>query len=159
MSFPLRCEIVKNNRIFSVTGSPSNYNINEYIKYLKSKSIGIVIKLNEKDLYDTSKFKQNNIEFIHIEIQDGNIPSKDDIIKINKISNEYNSICMHCTAGLGRAPLVLALIMILQFDQDPHDTAIEIRKKIPDCLNKFQIEFLTEFKRKHYVKKKGCELM
>lgn len=158
MTLPLRCEIVKNHKFFSVTGSPTHTNIDEYIKYLKSNSIEIVIKLNEKDLYDTGKFKQNDIEFIQIKIQDGNIPTKDDIIKINKISNEYNSICMHCTAGLGRAPLVMALIMILQFNQEPHDAALEIRKKIPKCLNKFQIEFLTEFKRKYYVKKTNCVL-
>jgi len=159
MSIPLRCEILKNNRIFSVTGSPTNDNIDEYINYLKSKSIGIVIKLSDKDLYDTNKFKQNNIEFIHIKIEDGNIPSKDDILKINKISNEYNSICIHCTAGLGRAPLVMSLIMIIQFNQNPHDTSIEIRELIPNCLNKFQIKFLTQFKRKEYIKKTGCELM
>lgn len=159
MSLPIRYEITKNNRIFSITGSPTNDNIDEYIKYLKSNSIDIVIKLTEKDLYDTNKFEQNNIEFIHIEIKDGNIPSKDDILKINKISNEYNSICVHCTAGLGRAPLVMSLIMILKFNDDPYTTAFQIRNLIPNCLNKFQLNFLIEFKRKHYIKKTNCVLM
>jgi len=159
MSFPLRCEITKNNRQFIVTASPTKDTIDEYIKKLKKRNINIVIKLNEKDLYDTGKFKENNIEFIHMEIEDGNIPNDENILKLIEIGNEYDSICVHCTAGYGRAPLVMSLIWILQFNQDPHDTAIEIRKYIPNCLNKFQVQFLTDFKRKKYIKKKGCVLM
>ena len=159
MSFPLRCEITKNNRKFIVTGSPTEYNIDEYIKELKKRNINIVIKLNEKDLYDTGKFKQNDIEFIHMEIEDGNIPDEKNILKLIEIGNEYDSICVHCTAGLGRAPLVMSLLWILHFNQDPHDTAEEIRNLIPKCLNKFQVQFITDFKRKKYIKRQGCILM
>jgi protein tyrosine phosphatase type 4A len=142
-----------------VTASPTNDTIDEYIKELKKRGINIVIKLNEKDMYDTGKFKQNDIEFIHMEIEDGNIPDEENILKLIEIGNEYDSICIHCTAGLGRAPLVMSLLWILQFNQDPHDTAMEIRKLVPNCLNKFQLQFLTEFKRKKYIKKKSCILM
>lgn len=159
MSFPLRCEITKNNRLFLVTGSPTNENIDEYITELKKRNINIVIKLSEKNLYDTGKFKQNDIEFIHMEIEDGNIPNEENILKLIEIGNEYDLICVHCTAGLGRAPLVMSLLWILQFNQDPHDTAEEIRSLIPKCLNKFQVQFIIDFKRKKYIKKKGCILM
>lgn len=159
MNSLIKCEMVKNNRLFLVTASPKNDNIDEYIQYLKSKSINVVIKLTEKDLYDVTKFKENNIEFIHMELKDGNVPSKDDIIKLIEISDDYKSICVHCTAGLGRAPLVMCLIWILQFNQDPFDTASEIRNKIPNCLNQFQINFLTKFKRKEFIKEKKCIIM
>lgn len=159
MNFPLRCEIIKNNRKFIVTGSPTNENIDIYIKKLKKENIKILIKLCEKDYYNTELFKENNIEFIHMEIEDGNIPSEENILKLIEIGNNYDSICIHCTAGLGRAPLVMSLIWILQFNQDPYDTAYEIRRLIPNCLNKFQIQFLTKFKRKKYINKKGCVLM
>lgn len=159
MEFPLRCEITKSDRLFLVTASPTRESIDDYIIELKKRSINIVIKLNEKDLYDPIKFKQNDIEFIHMEIEDGNIPDGENILKLIEIANEYKSICVHCTAGYGRAPLIMALIWILQFNQDPHDTAIEIRKLIPKCLNKFQLQFITEFKRKKYIKKKACVIM
>jgi protein tyrosine phosphatase type 4A len=159
MAFQIRSEIIKNNRLFLVTSSPSNDNIDNYIKELKKRNIDIVIKLNEKNMYDTTKFKENNIDFIHIEIEDGHNPTKDNIIKLIEILNKYNNICMHCTAGLGRAPLIMSLILILQFNQDSYDTAIEIRKLIPNCLNSMQIDFIVNFKKNKYIKKKSCNIM
>lgn len=159
MNFLFQCDIIKNNRQFIVTGSPTNENIDYYITELKKRNIQIVIKLTEKDMYDPIKFKDNDIDFIHIEIEDGNIPNEEDILKLIDIGNEYNSICVHCTSGLGRAPLVMSLLWILQFNQDPVDTIIEMRRLIRKCLNKFQLQFLTEFKRKKYIKKKQCVIM
>jgi len=159
MNFLFQCDIIKNNRRFIVTSSPTNENIYFYITELKKKNINIVIKLTEKDLYDPIKFKDNDIDFIHIEIEDGNIPNEEDILKLIDIGNEYNSICVHCTSGLGRAPLVMSLLWILQFNQNPVDTIIEMRKLIRKCLNKFQLQFLTEFKIKKYIKKKQCVIM
>ena len=159
MNFPLKCEITKNNRQFLITGSPTNETIDNYITELKKRNINIVIKLNEKDMYDTNKFKQNDIDFIHIKIEDGNIPNEEDILKLIEIGNEYNSICVHCTTGLDRSPVVMSLLWILQFNQDSIDTVMEIRSLIPKCVNRFQLQFITEFKRKKYIKKKGCVLM
>ena len=150
--YPIKCEIFKNNKKFYVTCSPSANTIECYIEMLKNKNIEIVIKLNEKHMYDINKIKNNNIAFEEIVIEDGNIPSDDNIYKLNEIVGKYNNICIHCMAGLGRAPLIMALILILQFNQDPDDTAIEIRNLIPNCLNTTQLQFLTKFKRTKYIK-------
>ena len=55
---------------------------------------------------------------------------------------------MHCVAGLGRAPLLVALALVHK--GCPHVNAIElIRKHRPGALNMIQANYLIEYKDKH----------
>lgn len=156
---PLRLELTKNNITFLVTASPSESNIDEYMKMLKNKSVDLVIKMTNENLYDTAIYEKNNIKYIYFFVDDGEILTDKQIFYLLDIITDHKSICIHCSAGLGRAPLALALILILKFNQDPFSTIEEIRTEIPFAFNNKQINFLTKLKRSKYINIQKCSIM
>jgi protein tyrosine phosphatase type 4A len=152
-------QIIKNDRTFLITPSPNEKNIKEYIELLKSKSINLVIKVTEDKLYDPSIYKDNNIDYIELSFNDGSVPNHEQVEKLIDIIKEYKSICVHCRAGLGRAPLIMTLILILEFKMDIYDTIEQIKLQIPNAFNKIQLNYLYKFKRNTYVKENNCIVM
>ena len=62
------------------------------------------------------------------------------------------AIAIHCVAGLGRAPLLVA-IAIIESGRDYTDAVSLIRKKRSGCINKAQLEYLKSYKP---MKAQGC---
>jgi len=156
----INCELIKDNRIFLITPSPNERLIKDYIKILKEKSINLVIKATYDNLYNVSIYNKNNIEYIELQFDDGSVPTDDIILKLIEIIKQYNSICIHCLSGLGRAPVLMALILILQYNYKPIDAVIKIKKKIIYAFNTTQLEFLFNFKKSKYIKKENkCEIL
>lgn len=147
----------ESQRNFIISESPStliNNNIEEYIKILQKNSINLVINLTEKNKYDTDKIKNANIDYLHFPLQDGSVPTDDQVNKLLEFLNRYNSIAFHCTAGLGRAPMMFAISYILLFNKKALDTIEMIREQEPNALNNIQIKYLSNFKRKKYINDK-----
>jgi protein-tyrosine phosphatase len=142
------------NFIISESPSSTNNNIEEYIKILQKNSINLVINLTEKNKYDTDKIKNANIDYLHFPLQDGSVPTDDQVNKLLEFLNRYNSIAFHCTAGLGRAPMMFAISYILLFNKKALDTIEMIREQEPKSLNNIQIKYLSNFKRKKYINDK-----
>lgn len=151
--------IVKDDRTFMITPSPNESNIKDYVDLLKSKSINLVIKATEDKLYDSTIYKDNGIEYIELSFSDGTVPDEEIINHLVGLTKDYKSICVHCKAGLGRAPIIMALILILEFNMDIYDTIDEIKKILPKSFNKIQLNFLYKFKRSKYIKKNKCIIM
>jgi protein tyrosine phosphatase type 4A len=143
----------ESQRNFIISESPADNNIEEYIKILQKNSINLVINLTnitEKNTYDIERIKNANIDYLHFPLQDGTIPSDTQIYKLMEFLNRYNSIAFHCTAGLGRAPMMFAISYIILFNKKPLDCIEMIRQKEPKALNNIQIKYLCNFKRKKY---------
>jgi protein tyrosine phosphatase type IVA len=98
-----------------------------------------------------------NIFLKDIPFDDGEKPPKEVIVTWLKLVSEFfpknNSetsdatIAVHCVAGLGRAPLLVA-IAILEKDKkiSPIDVITLIRKQRRGALNKTQINFLQNYR-------------
>ena len=138
------------NRNFIISGEPSN--IDEYISILSKNSINLVINLTDSTKSSIeNKLKNVNIDYLHFPLVDGSVLADDKIKSLLNFLNRYNSIAFHCVAGLGRAPLVLIISLILLYNYKPLDVIEKIRHKEPKALNTIQINFLMGFKRKKYI--------
>ena len=132
---------------FYISQSPSNENINQFITSIKKNNIKHVIRLC-KSTYDFTLIENEKIKFYDIEIPDGSVPNKEIIIKWNNIIDSINkseSILVHCIAGLGRSPLMVAISLINE-NMDPYDVVNLIRKKNPKSFNSKQLNFLVNYK-------------
>jgi protein tyrosine phosphatase type 4A len=56
-------------------------------------------------------------------------------------------VAVHCVAGLGRAPVLVAIAMV-EAGLDPLEVIKEIRSKRPGALNVVQLKFLQSYKRR-----------
>ncbi|KAH3766491.1 phosphatases II [Pelomyxa schiedti] len=65
------------------------------------------------------------------------------------------AIGVHCAAGLGRAPVLVAIAMIEQ-GAEPLEAVSLIREKCPGAINTPQIRFLQNYKRRNKSKCNIC---
>lgn len=71
-------------------------------------------------------------------------------------SKDGETIAVHCVAGLGRAPMLVAVAMI-EGGMEPLDAVGAIRNERRGAFNASQIQFLEEYKAKS--KKGSCAVM
>jgi protein tyrosine phosphatase type 4A len=143
--------IKKQGLRFIVTNSPNNDNIDAYIYKLKKYPIAGIIRCCNITYSDT-KLKES-FPVCDLIFEDGTIPSSEIISKwidIVKQAEKTNSnIAIHCTAGLGRAPLLVCLAFIIYKNYDVYKTIKLIRDKIPGALNSIQVDYLYKIKIKN----------
>ena len=141
----------EDNRNFMISESPTEINITDYIYLVQKNNINLVVCLSENKKYDSNIFKNVNIDYLHFPIKDGSIPTDEQIKKLSVFLSRYNSVAFHCDAGLGRAPLFLAISFILLFNYKPANIIEKIRKTEKKALNTNQVTYLFAFKRKRYI--------
>lgn len=170
------------------SGAPSQSTIYYYISYLKSKNITDVFCFCELQ-YDTSIFSRYNINHHYLHFDDGSFPpdeivnkfnilldniiyNKNTNIDVNNFDNNGNfdnnssnfdnniNINIHCQSGMGRAPTMLAYLMVSRYGWNGLDCMDRIRKKIPHAFNKKQLRWVIDgdikkykYKHKNRVKK------
>jgi protein-tyrosine phosphatase len=146
--------ICEDQRNFIISSIPLQHEIDEYIVLLQKNLINLVINLTELNSYKPEKIQNANIDYLHFPIQDGNVPTEEQIKKLMIFLDRYNSIAFHCAAGFGRAPLLLAISLILLYNHKPIDIIERIRKVNTKAFNNIQIQYLYNFKRKKYIDNK-----
>jgi len=130
-----------------LSGSPESHCGEEFSRYMKDKNITDIFCFCEPT-YNIQIFKQHNINFHNIMFPDGTPPTKDTLktfnILLNKIFNKNKNVIinMHCASGLGRAPTMLAYLMIKYCDVNNIESILEIRKKIKGSLNNKQLVWI-----------------
>ena len=167
MSQYMSLTLIKNknknkNTNFYISHSPTNNNLDLFIKSLKKNNIKYLIRLCNQT-YDFTCIENENIKCYDLEIIDGSIPTNDIISKWNGIISDINDeknkrnkentententegILVHCIAGLGRAPIMVS-IELINDNMDPTDAINYIRKYRSGAFNSRQIEFLLNYK-------------
>jgi len=134
---------------FLIFDAPTDANIASYIKEFKKNNIGNLVRACDPS-YSIEKVEKEGIEVLEMPFTDGGAPS-------DAIVNQWLSLCrvvfknkeeaigVHCVAGLGRAPVLVALALIeLGL---PYDDAIDlIRQKRRGAINAKQLKFLKAYK-------------
>merc|ERR1719350_1482993 len=72
---------------------------------------------------------------------------------LNGASHTSSTIAVHCIAGLGRAPVLVAIALIEFANMDPVDTVSLIRRHRRGAINEKQLQYLERYK-KFYAKKR-----
>lgn len=65
---------------------------------------------------------------------------------------EPGTLAVHCVAGLGRAPVLVAVALV-EYGMEPLDAIAFIRKKRRGAINNRQLKFLEKYQRR---KTAGC---
>lgn len=156
---PAPCEIEYKNMKFLITDRPSDQTIQFYVAELKKHNVNIVVRVCEPT-YKIDELKAEGINVVDLYYDDGTPPSNEiidqwfELLKNQFKENPEGCIAVHCVAGLGRAPVLVALALIelgLRFE----DAVELIRQKRRGAINAKQLAFLEKYRPKSRLKIKN----
>ncbi|KRT81004.1 hypothetical protein AMK59_5641 [Oryctes borbonicus] len=144
---------------FLITDRPSDQTIQSYLQELKRHSVTAVVRVCAPS-YQTVELQKEGITVYDLEYDDGTYPPTivvDEWFKLLKKQFHDNPdacVAVHCIAGLGRAPVMVALALIelgLKYEE-----AVElIREKRRGAINAKQLGFLEKYRPKSRLKQKN----
>ncbi|VDK87765.1 unnamed protein product [Litomosoides sigmodontis] len=114
---PAPSEIQYGRMRFLITDRPSDLTINTYIEELEKHNARAVVRVCEPT-YAKAPLIVNGIDVLDWEFDDGSVPPPELITKWLSLAKEsfksYPNQCIavHCVAGLGRAPVLVAIALV-----------------------------------------------
>lgn len=146
---------------FLIFDAPSDSNLPLYVKEFEKYNVTDVVRVSAPT-YDKTFLERHNIQVHEMPFGDGEPPPAAIVEQWIKLCEQrfYQSasqdkkctIGVHCVAGLGRAPVLVAIALI-EKDMAALDAVEFIRKKRRGAINNKQLRYL-EMYRKH--SRKGC---
>lgn len=128
---------------FCIGGTPNQSNLNTFIQKVKEHKIKHIVRLCDPS-YNDKIF--NDVEIHDWQFSDGDIPSLDIIEKWKNLINKNNGpILVHCVAGLGRAPTLVA-IGLIELKISPYESVRMIRETRQGAINTKQLQFILSYK-------------
>ncbi|CAB9520388.1 Protein tyrosine phosphatase PRL-1 [Seminavis robusta] len=147
---------------FLIMDAPKQGNLHLYIKEMRKQSVTDIVRVCEPT-YVASELTTAGIQVHEMEYTDGTSPPKELIDKWlllvdqtffqQKSGGDSNPcIAVHCVAGLGRAPVMVAIALIEFVDMDPVEAVALIRRQRRGAINEKQLLYLEKYKKSY---KKG----
>ncbi|CAO1321030.1 unnamed protein product [Diamesa serratosioi] len=144
---------------FLITDRPSDLTMQTYLMELQKHNVNTVVRVCEPS-YKKDELEARGIEVRDLAYDDGTFPPPnivDEWFEILRTKfNETSEACVavHCVAGLGRAPVLVALALIelgLKYEG-----AVElIREKRRGAINAKQLSYLEKYRPKSRLKHKN----
>jgi protein tyrosine phosphatase type 4A len=144
------------NMRFLIMDAPTDSNINAYLDQMQRNDVTALVRACEPT-YSISPVKDAGIHVEELAFTDGE-PPPDDVVDrwLKLVKKEFgnsehkdqprnNSIAVHCVAGLGRAPILVAIALI-ESGMDTLDAIDLIRKKRRGAINNRQLKYLEAYK-------------
>lgn len=147
---PAPSEIQWGKMRFLITDRPSNSSIHSYIEELEKHGARAVVRVCEPT-YDTKALKEAGIDVLDWQFSDGSPPPPEVIKSWFQLcmtsfkEHPDKSIAVHCVAGLGRAPVLVAIALI-EAGMKYEDAVEMIRMQRRGALNQKQLKFLETYK-------------
>jgi protein tyrosine phosphatase type 4A len=148
---------------FLIMDAPRQSNLHLYIKEMKKHSVSDVVRVCEPT-YHSAELDSAGMGLHEMEYADGHAPSRELIDKwlglvedtFYKESSNANAKCIavHCVAGLGRAPVMVAIALIEFANYDPVEAVALIRNHRRGAINEKQLNYLEGYKR-HWKRSAG----
>ncbi|KYF41327.1 putative protein tyrosine phosphatase type IVA A [Toxoplasma gondii ARI] len=153
MNTPTRIEAGRQK--FLIFDAPSQENLPAYIEEMRAYEVTDLVRTCERT-YDDKTVLASGIRPHELIFPDGEAPP-DDVIDewltlCNAVSQQRGAIAIHCVAGLGRAPVLVAIALI-EKGMDPMDAIMFIRERRKGAINRRQLQFLKGYKRRSNYKK------
>lgn len=152
------------NMRFLITDRPTDANMPKYIEELKKHHVKDVVRVCEPT-YDKEQLEKHDIHIKDLEFDDGSAPSKEicdnwfELLRSRFFDHDRDRDCcvaVHCVAGLGRAPVLVA-IALMERGMKYEDAVASIRQKRRGAINARQLEYLQKYRPKQRLKmKKKC---
>jgi len=146
---------------FLILDAPTDANVELYVKELKRYNVTHLVRACDPS-YSIDKLTKEGIEVFDMPFADGAFPP-DSVIHhwLNVCADAFggkfqdNAVGVHCVAGLGRAPCLVAIALVEAGMK--YDEAVDfIRQKRKGAINSKQLKTLKTYKPK---KKGGCAIV
>eukprot|EP00762_Andalucia_godoyi_P007250 ANDGO_08029.mRNA.1 putative protein tyrosine phosphatase type IVA A len=148
---------------FLIFDAPSNTNLAMYIKEMKAHHVTHLCIVCDCT-YTYGKVADEGIAVHYWPFQDGDAPPAkivDDWLSLviaehaERVNDPGRTIAVHCVAGLGRAPVLVAIALI-EAGMEPLDAITFIRERRRGAINSKQMRFLESYKPRHKGKSGKC---
>ncbi|KAM4633153.1 protein tyrosine phosphatase type IVA 3 isoform 2-T2 [Polymixia lowei] len=143
MNRPAPVELCHKNMRFLITHNPTNSTLHSFIEDLKRYGATTVVRVCDVT-YDKAPLEKDGISVVLV----------DDWLSLLKKKFQEDPGCcvaVHCVAGLGRAPVLVALALIESGMQ--YEDAIQlIRQKRRGAINSKQLTYLEKYRSKHRLR-------
>jgi len=134
---------------FLIMDAPTDENLMKYLDMLKKRNVTHVVRACEPT-YATEPLIKAGIKVTDMPFKDGD-PPPDDVIErwLDLVDSEFkgnrdNAIAVHCVAGLGRAPVLVAIAMV-EAGMEPYQAINFIRKRRRGAINAKQLQYLEAY--------------
>lgn len=162
---PAPAEVVYKNMRFLITDRPSDVTIYQFIDELKKHRCHDVVRVCEPT-YKTEPLINESIDVLDWEFPDGHPPPKEirdkwiQLVKKRFAEDPGSCIAVHCVAGLGRAPVLVALAL-MESGMKYEDAVELIRQHRRGAINQKQLAYLGKYKAVGELKRrdKDCCIM
>lgn len=142
---------------FLIMDAPRQANLHVYIKEMRKNHVTDVVRVCEPT-YHGGELKNAGIELHESEYKDGTSPPTDLILKWLQLvektfysgsGSDSKCIAVHCVAGLGRAPVMVAIALIEFGNMDPVEAVSFIRERRRGAINEKQLLYLEQYKKQY----------
>jgi len=147
---------------FVIMDAPKDSNLPAYVTELQANHVTDVVRVCDAT-YSPEPITRAGITFHDWPFPDGEAPP-DAVIaqwlrlvesKFINTEGGQDSIAVHCVAGLGRAPVLVAIALI-EGGTDWDTAVAQIRERRRGAINKTQLEFLKKYQPRGQGSKKPC---
>jgi protein tyrosine phosphatase type 4A len=154
--------VERGNLRFLIIDCPTDSNLEAYIKEMKSNNVCDLVRATPSN-YSKERVMGEGVRVHDLHFTDGEPPPEAIINGWLKIcatafggggkNTDKKAVAVHCVAGLGRAPVLVAITLI-EDGMEPLDAVSLIRSKRRGAINAKQLNYLQN----SYVrsKKGGC---
>jgi len=151
------------NYRFLIFDAPNDDNLPQYITELKRNNVHNVVRACDPT-YSVDPLRAININVHDLPFHDGGAPSDDVVdkwlvlLKSTFKEGEKETIGVHCVAGLGRAPVLVAIALI-EGGMNPLQAVTYIRERRRGSINMKQLQWLKNYKPRIKKKPGSCIVM
>lgn len=148
---------------FLIMDAPSDSNLPAYIEELQKHKVTDVVRVCDPS-YATDRLDKLGIHVWDWPFGDGDPPPSHIINDwLNLVQDRFKKspgacIATHCVAGLGRAPVLVA-VALLEAGLDAEDAVEYIRSKRRGAINSRQLKFLQKYQPRSKGKGPCCSVM
>lgn len=138
---------------FLVMDAPTDSNLDSYIEVMQKRRVSAVVRACQPT-YSTAPLDKCGIKVFEVPFADGDPPPEEIItqwlaivhreLPENVPEEEQKCIAVHCVAGLGRAPALVAIALI-ESGMPNLDVISFIRKKRRGAINARQLKYLEVY--------------
>ncbi|PIK35602.1 hypothetical protein BSL78_27574, partial [Apostichopus japonicus] len=155
---PAPVEVKYKHMRFLIIHNPDSNGLPEFIGELKKRDVQEVVRVCEPK-YDKELLAKEGIEVLDLVFDDGGVPSVDIIdkwvalLKKRFMDTPESCVAVHCMAGLGRAPLLVA-VALMEAGLQYTDAVDYIREKRRGAINTRQLLFLEKYRSRDRLRAK-----
>ncbi|BFZ21438.1 hypothetical protein BsWGS_24477 [Bradybaena similaris] len=156
---PEPAEICHKNMRFLITDRPTDANLDKFLLELQKHGVKDVVRVCEPT-YSKEKLAESGIRVMDWEFDDGSPPPPSivqdwfNLLKTRFTEDPGCCVAVHCVAGLGRAPVLVALAL-MEAGLKYEDAVEMIREKRRGALNAKQLAYLEHYRAKYRLKQKN----